>query len=150
MEKKEAYHINISAPDLLCICVDDSSESNLSGRVYHCYSEKPQSFMSVMQLLNIMEKLFDSINYPQASTRSRYFIEPERKEPGKRVKPEKVATQKSLLDHRGDKGTFIVYVQYRQNSDWQGEISWQERQHVRRFRSTLDLIKLITNALGQG
>ncbi len=142
--------INISAPNLMNVCVDGSGSGEMSGRLYHCYDRNPQRFDNVMQLLNMMESLFDSIGYPQASTKTRYFIEPEKKayeEQGYK-KPEKVAEQKELLSYTGEKGTFIIHVKYRQNSAWQGEIVWMERNIWQQFSSTLEFIKLMDNALG--
>lgn len=44
-------------------------------------------------------------------------------------------------------GTFVIRVQYRQNATWQGQVTWAEGQETRSFRSALELLKLIDNAL---
>lgn len=46
-----------------------------------------------------------------------------------------------------NKSTFVVQVQFCQNSSWQGTIAWTEQKKEQRFRSTLELIKLIDEAL---
>lgn len=48
---------------------------------------------------------------------------------------------------RGDKGTFLVCVRYRQNSTWQGHVVWAEKNQQQPFRSALELLKLIDSAL---
>lgn len=45
------------------------------------------------------------------------------------------------------KSTFIVQVQFCQNSSWQGTIAWTEQKKEQRFRSALELMKLIDEAL---
>ena len=47
----------------------------------------------------------------------------------------------------GKKGTFVVHVQYLENSTWQGEIRWVEKGKNVSFRSELELLKLMDNAL---
>ena len=43
--------------------------------------------------------------------------------------------------------TFVVHVMYRHHSTWQGDIFWVERQEKVFFRSVLEMLKLIDNAL---
>ena len=47
----------------------------------------------------------------------------------------------------GDKATFIVKVQFRQNATWQGSIQWLDEKKTQKFRSVLEMIKLIDEAL---
>ena len=51
-----------------------------------------------------------------------------------------------ITSHKGERNTFIVQVKYRQNSTWQGTITWTERNVVRNFRSALELLKLIDSS----
>ena len=48
----------------------------------------------------------------------------------------------------GKKGTFVVHVQYLENSTRQGEIVWAEKNESLKFRSALELLKIIDSALG--
>lgn len=135
------FKINLSPPNLLNICVDCTDNGEISGRVYHCYKKGPVSFANVVELIKIAEHLFENIGYPQASTKSRSFEE--RKETVQAPRLEKVAEQKDLIQHRGEKGTFVTYVQYRQQSTWQGELSWMEKEQNYRFHNSLEFLKLI-------
>ncbi|MGI6151571.1 MAG: hypothetical protein ACOYIR_06430 [Christensenellales bacterium] len=49
---------------------------------------------------------------------------------------------------RGEKGTFVVRVMFRQNATWQGTVSWVEGNKTQHFRSMLELIHLLEDALG--
>ena len=48
-----------------------------------------------------------------------------------------------------NKATFIIHVQFRRNATWQGTISWTEQKKTQRFRSTLEMIKLMDEALAE-
>ena len=146
MENIQHYYVNISAPNLVVICIDENDSEERTGRMYHCYSSEPRKFFSGVELIRIMEEFFDDIAYPQASTMTRYFQNTEKKENVRYCKdlPEKVAEQKEIIGYRGKKGTLITYVQFRQNSDWQGQISWPEKKRVCRFGSTLEFVKILS------
>lgn len=47
------------------------------------------------------------------------------------------------------KATFIVQVQFQQNATWQGSIHWSEENKTQHFRSTLELIKLMDEAISK-
>ncbi len=47
----------------------------------------------------------------------------------------------------GCKGTFVVRVEHCQNESWQGEVLWAEEDKREKFRSTLELIKLMDEAV---
>ncbi len=49
-----------------------------------------------------------------------------------------------------NKGTFIVKVEYNQNQTWQGQVIWAEENKIVRFRSALELLKLIDEAVASG
>ncbi len=52
-----------------------------------------------------------------------------------------------LLSRHGDLGTFIIRVQHRQNSSWQGHVTWMEQNRTIHFRSVWEMIKLIESAV---
>ena len=56
-------------------------------------------------------------------------------------------SDEELLSRHGDLGTFVVRVQHRQNSSWQGSITWTERNQTIYFRSVWEMIKLIESAM---
>lgn len=47
----------------------------------------------------------------------------------------------------GSKSTFVVQVQFCRNASWQGTVAWTEKKKEQSFRSALELIKLIDEAL---
>jgi len=47
-------------------------------------------------------------------------------------------------------GTFEITVKFMQNSTWQGQIHWVEKDRRQNFRSALELLKLMDEALEDG
>jgi len=48
-----------------------------------------------------------------------------------------------------NKGTFEISVRYMQNSTWQGQILWVEENRKQNFRSALEMLKLMDEALSE-
>lgn len=146
------YRVNIAAPNLTSICVDHVENGEYSGRIFHKYKSEGITFKESSQVISILEELFNQINYPQASTKYRSFQKEDRKknETVRRREPVKpVQTAEEVLNHKGGKGTFILHVQYRQNSTWQGKVIWVEEELEEEFCSVLELLKLLDSALAE-
>ena len=62
----------------------------------------------------------------------------------------KVSNTNVNHDSGRQKGTFIVKVEYCQNGTWQGKVVWAEENKTERFRSMLELIKLMDEAMASG
>lgn len=145
MDQNIQSQINISMPNLINLCVDAKNQGEISGRLYHCYTKEPVKFENVIELLTIAENLFDRICYPQASTKSRRFVESAPAAP--LTRPQKAAEQREIICHRGEIGSFVLCVRFRQNSTWQGELIWMEKGIRKRFANTLDFIKILDSAV---
>ena len=132
-----------AAPNLVNICVDEIAQEEMKGRLYHCYKKEATNFKNVVELLDEMEKLYDKLHFPEASTKSRSFLK--EKASQQRETIPKAVEPKTVLEQKGTKGTFLVCVQYRQNATWQGEIVLMESEESYEFSSALDLVKIINN-----
>lgn len=53
------------------------------------------------------------------------------------------------MEEPGKRATFVISVLFRQNATWQGTVRWLNRDQTQRFRSTLELISLMEDALSQ-
>lgn len=145
MENRQQYPINISAPNLVNVCVDQICNGEMVGRLYHCYKKDASEFSNVVELVKKVEQLFDRISFPQASTQSRSFVESS--SVSGRGCLEKVVEQEEVVQHRGKCGSFLVCVQFRQNATWQGNLFWAEKGMKKEFSNTLDFIKMMDQAL---
>lgn len=61
----------------------------------------------------------------------------------------KVMEDEKLLEQHGDMGTFVIRVQHRQHSSWQGKVTYLDEDKTVYFRSVLELIKIIDGVLGE-
>lgn len=144
----EKGNISIFAPNLVCSCVDEYKPGRFNGRLYLSNIKEPFFFQDMHQMVLRMEEYFDEIQFPMASTQGRDFSKrnkaTQKKEGGKRMQ------DKSILSHKGDRATFIIHIQYRQNATWQGKIVWADQNKTQYYRSALEMMKLIDSALGEG
>ncbi len=136
----------IGAPNGVILCVNSASAGELSGVFFHSYAECSVPFRGIGQMTLRMEALYDWLRFPFPGTNSRSF---RKEKPPRQIVHErvKVMTDEELLSKHGDIGTFIVRVQHRQNSSWQGRITWMEEDRTVQFRSVWEMIKLIESAV---
>lgn len=137
----------IGSPNGEVLCVDRISRHRMTGRLYHRYSKQVIPFVSGEQAVFLMEQLFDSLQFPYPSTLERSFSEELKSAPTSRQ--ERLMNDEDLLSRHGDLGSFIVRVQHRQNSSWQGTLTWMERDKTVHFRSIWEMIKLVESALNE-
>ena len=149
MEKEFA---SLAAASMVRLCFDKLESSGWSGRLYTRFKAAPASFNSEWQLLAFLEQFYNYLDYPQASVKSHSFNGPgigdkkaaepyyRRRQRGELVEVESI---KEMEKRHGEKATFIVRIQYRQNATWQGEVTWAEKDKTQSFRSALELLKLI-------
>ena len=148
MSTAQRRRINLSAPNLMNICVDEKRDGEICGRIYHCYRKDPIPFSTIVELIREAEGLFDQIGFPQAATKARSFTGTNVGLPMRpAVMPEKIYHQEEVAAYRGEKGTFVTSVRLRQNSTWQGDFYWVEQDEIKRFRNTLEFIKEIDTAV---
>lgn len=143
MNRENTVSMNLSAPNLMNVCIDEAKHEELCGRMYHYYGKEPVQFSGILELLKRMEDLFDGIAFPQASTRSRSFTKKEEKAPYNVQLPERLTDERQLIGQRGKLATLLVRVGYRQNSTWQGEALWLERNEKKQFRNELEFLALL-------
>ena len=117
---------------------------NFRGWVYNSHFQKKIEFYDLCGMLSSMESLYDTLAFPQATFQPRHF--------GKVKKTEFIAKKAvdAMAMEENDRATFVGHVQFRQNATWQGTIQWVESNKTQNFRSTLEMIKLIDEALDDG
>lgn len=149
-------YVSTAASSIVRICCDGFECKDWRGRFYTRYQEEPVSFRNAGELLERLEGFYNWLGYPQASMENRSF----RKKSTERRTPEDLASvqktgikqkgersvvvnEETMSKHQGEKATFVVRIQYRQNASWQGQVTWAEKNKTVPFRSALELLKLI-------
>jgi len=126
----------------------------LKGVLHSRYLDKPYEFVSLVQMIDKMEAIFDAKGFPEAFVSPRMFgasgrgnIKNEAEEADDmRVAIDEVGTLVEP-DQGGSKCTFEINVKFRQNATWQGQILWVEKNLKQNFRSVLEMLKLMDEAL---
>ncbi len=150
--KLSDFGFNYAAPDLMCVCIDGEHSSDIYGILYCNGRKDGVEFRNGGQLLLEMEKWCDHLGFPQCEVKMRSFgktgRQPEARA-GQDGKKERTETNMSdeILSSRGEEGTFLVHIKYRQNATWQGQVTWVEKKETQSFRSALELLKLMDSAL---
>lgn len=119
------------------VCIDSFTNDVPVGRFYNACLPEGRVFRSLAQLLQEMEHILDSMDFPKAFTEIRTFAPPT--ELPKQTCPDQQQT--------GQLATFAIRILFRQNMSWQGTVTWLEGQQEQSFRSVLELILLMCNAL---
>ena len=130
----------------------------LKGKLYSQYLEAPYEFHSMVRMIEKMEEIFDSKKFPQAFMSPRSFRKTDRKSvkqkpetienPVEVAVPEK-AEKPENQEREGANCTFEISVRFRQNATWQGQITWLEKNLKQNFRSVLEMLKLVDEALSE-
>lgn len=125
---------------------DVSEVPLLKGRIRHIKSGQENDFKSFTQLLVLLKSKLDSVNSPQPTSILRQWGDmPDTQLPrgDKRMLPDKAKDKKGK-----DYGlNFLVQIKYLQNSSWQGTVQWLDANKTVNFRSDLELILLMQQAI---
>lgn len=135
------------APNLIALCIDGRSDGDYNGRVYNQYHEEPVRFWGMLDAFRCAEFFLDRMDFPQRSTVPRSFRKREIVSCDYGKRPAREEIMSNLENKKGEEGTFIVQVKYRQNATWQGQVVWAEENKKMYFRSALELLRLIDDAL---
>ena len=115
---------------------------DLQGILMHQATQRKWRFDTLTEMLKICDRCLSCMGGPQHTHRLRAF--------GGNLEKEEI----SPMEFNGtgpwqpdEPNTFIIRVQHRQNASWQGSVQWVEGGKEQHFRSALELIKLMDEAL---
>ncbi len=136
----------------LLVRVDAFGENCFAGRLYSPYLERGATFKDIMDMVDTMDLVFDTIGFPVAAASYRSFMLPISVSP-KTARNKKVPVPKFIGDQNcvvqpDEPGVFALHVQLRQNASWQGKVSFNNLPE-QYFPSTLALIKMMSESLSQ-
>ena len=120
------------------IYVDSFDDGILSGRFHISSHPEAQTFLGLLQLLTEINNNLSRENFPQSFSELRKFQKPSE------IKDDFTV---SANFKNGKVATFSMRILFRQNASWQGSLTWVEGKQEEYFRSVLELIVLMENAL---
>ncbi|WP_242863696.1 hypothetical protein [Anaerotruncus rubiinfantis] len=134
------------------VCIDRILNGLPVGTFYNAYQPGPVAFWGLGELVLKMDALFDLIGFPNPAFQLRSF---QRKDvPRRRAAPAASALRtywepEAFAACSGALGTFVIHPLYRQNASWQGYVEWLEGKKTESFRSALELMHLVDQAIGK-
>ncbi len=132
----------------IVLCVDRNDKGTIEGRLYHGYEKEGIPFSGYEKVIRVAEELFNALGFPHMGTGDR-DIHGRTRDYKKEEGMAKVMEDEKLLEQHGDMGTFVIRVQHRQHSSWQGKVTYLDEDKTVYFRSVLELIKIIDGVLGE-
>lgn len=145
-------YVSPAVGSIVKVCCDNMAGYDWKGRLYTRYSQEPVLFCNAAELLAKLELFYDWLGFPEASTIDRSFREGKKpgRKPDSKERQVVVMSGEEMEKLHGDKATFVVRIQYRQNATWQGQVTWAEKNKTMNFRSALELLKLIDSTASEG
>lgn len=119
------------------VCVDSYEKSVPVGRFYNQNYPEGIGFYGVIDLVKKIETMLDEMSFPQSFSMIRSFTDKTQVD---------LTGQTDEVSYKGKSATFSVKVLFRQNTSWQGSVSWLEGKREETFRSVLELLLLMDSA----
>lgn len=144
----------ITASDFI-IKITDQDSSPWTGSIVHVYSGQAATLRGYLEMTFLIHKKLDELNFPQATTILRSWVQPPPlRFYGQRNKYKNSSRGEDNMQKSGRKisapskgPTFFIRIHYRQNATWQGSIQWLEGKSTKFFRSHLEMIMLMQEAI---
>lgn len=120
------------------INIDSYHDGVMAGQLYYPHYNEVEQFHSFVQLVCKIEHKLKEPDAPQAYNVIRTFFPP--------YLLDKYEDE-AYFPRAGKLATFSLHIMFRQNASWQGRIHWLEEKQEQNFRSVLELMSLMDNAL---
>ena len=121
------------------VCIDSYENGVPSGQFFNPYHQDGEQFYGLTQFLIRMEDTLDAMDFPQSFTAARAFAPP-----AANVTP---SSPPESGVREGKLATFAVRILFRQNTSWQGSVTWLDGGRSQSFRSVLELVLLMDSAM---
>ena len=115
----------------------------IKGTIFNPFFEKEMVFENMMQMITMIERISDSLFFPQKTMQLRQFTDTNL--PEDKASFDFVTT--SDFSEKFPLATFELEIIFRQNASWQGNIVYAEKGLSSSFRSLLELLSLIDSVL---
>ena len=140
---EQSQRIVTSTSTILEINAGLNNSSDMTGFVYSKYLNQYFSFTTSIEMIHIFEDIFDEVNFLKSYTKTNSFF--------KRMTVKNKKRMGESMPKEFEQGAkFIIQVKFRQNATWQGTICWVEKNKTQNFRSELEMIKLMDEAISSG
>jgi len=127
------------------LVLEENSEAQEKGTIYQFHTECAVRFSSLAEAILLMERRMEEQQLPEAPEVLRSFphMGGENVQKGDAMPSFRIWEPASYVIQAKPRAVFYIYVFYRQNSSWQGEVIWKDNGERRYFRSVLELLNLL-------
>lgn len=126
------------------LILEKTENFDIAGTLYNDTYGIAIDFAGIRQMLSRLDGFFDYVNFPQATHEKRSFhIETVSKE---YLLPDGIR-EANVSDMQDKQADFILHVQFRHNSTWQGTLEHISEKKIKRFNSELEMIRMILDAI---
>ncbi|MCB6611377.1 hypothetical protein V3C10_18265 [[Clostridium] symbiosum] len=131
------------------VYVEKYEDGILSGRIVNYCLKEPVLFHGMGDFAIKMDRIYDFLGLERPDSLPVSFFG--QKESGKngfvlRDKPDDDGRD-TWMGRESYIALFVVHTRYRYHSSWQGSIAWPEKSIEKPYNSTLDCIRLMTEAV---
>lgn len=122
----------------------------LKGSASHVQSGHSMVFHSMLEIVLALQARMDENGFPQSTTARRLWRSSPEDQDLYTYPAESESSPPSDMMPESILASFLIRVQFRQNASWQGTMIWMEQKESCAFRSLLEMLTLIAEALSQG
>ncbi len=144
LQKSSFDRVPVSA-ETFFVNVVMSEDGHFSGTICQSLQEYEITFSGIDDAIFKIDRILDKSGYTQSPSELRSFSE-NKKETDKNIDIDYRDTIILKNEENQQINCFIIDIKYRQNSSWQGCLTWRnhsEEPKKQNFRSVLELMKLI-------
>lgn len=121
------------------------------GEPYGIWATQPvkkvERFKSFIDLITSIDDFYNLNGFVKEGMSQRSLVKKVKSKACKKTEVIVDMTEINLTSDKGEKATFIVQILFRQNATWQGKLTWLETGKETKFRSTMEMIKMMDEAL---
>ena len=144
--KRRTLHRGSRAKDFI-VRITSCRDMTLQGEVRHRTSQNSQYFRSLLELVALIHDRLEELGMPMPAVEMRSWGSPRLglMKKGEGSMQEEIPTAETTP--KVGSTAFLVRIIFRQNATWMGEIHWLEEDKKLYFRSLLEMVMLMQEAL---
>lgn len=151
LRNKKSRHANNARTRDFSVWIVSLYSANMQGWLEHKATGSCRYFESLLEMVSLIDDKLEDLNIARPETERRSFFKHEDFNEVK-VGNREDGTRKPMDKKNGNgkptgKPEFLVRVLMRQNATWQGEVHWLNSDRIVNFRSLLELILLLQEAM---
>lgn len=127
-------------PNLIRICIDGYHDGNAYGKVYFTTQHNYIKFYDLAQMVIAVDNVLDLQGFPQSFQKKRSFSKNAASDTKYKYKPEVVVSAEQWNKQLGLCKTYIIMIETRYHTSWQGILYDQNYYIIKAFDNILSIL----------